>query len=93
MSMSKKRALKAELELHKAIIDELQRRLELKEKLNKVFVGKNADLSKAIDSKNILLDHFEQTIRSCESACIYLQERADKAEQIIGRMMVDGELD
>ena len=49
------------------------------------------NLVQQIASKNILLDHFEQTIRECESACIDLQERADKAEQIIGRMVVDQE--
>ena len=73
--------------------ENLEQQIDLKEKVNKVFADVNADLSKSIDSKNKLLDHFEQTIRSCESACIYHQEQADKAEQIIGRMMVDGELE
>ena len=82
-----------QLQIAKERIKELEHDLALKEKVNKVFADVNADLSKSIDSKNKLLDHFEQTIRSCESACIYHQEQADKAEQIIGRMMVDGELE
>jgi hypothetical protein len=72
-------------------IKKLKQDLELKEKVNKVFTDVNADLSKSIDFKKILLDHFEQTIRECESACIDLQERLDKAEQVIGRMVVEQE--
>ena len=51
------------------------------------------NLVQQIASKNKLLDHYDQTIRSCESALIYHEERADKAEQIIGRMMVEQEMD
>jgi hypothetical protein len=38
-------------------------------------------------------EFLEQTLRSCESACIYHQERSEKAFEIIGRLMVEGELD
>jgi hypothetical protein len=38
-------------------------------------------------------DFLEQTLKSCENACIYHQERSEKAFEIIGRLMVDGELD
>jgi dTDP-4-amino-4,6-dideoxygalactose transaminase len=51
------------------------------------------ELEHGLASKNKLLDHYDKTIRSCESACIYHQERADKAEKIIGRMMVEQELE
>lgn len=82
-----------QLQIANERIEELEQALELKEKVNKVFAKVNDDLSKSIDSKNKLLDHYDQTIRSCESALIYHEERADKAEQIIGRMMVEQELD
>ena len=51
------------------------------------------NLEQQVTSKNKLLDHYEQTLKSCESACIYHQDRADKAEKIIGRMMVEQELE
>jgi hypothetical protein len=38
-------------------------------------------------------DFLEQTLKSCENACIYHQERSEKAFEIIGRLMVEGELD
>ena len=82
-----------QLQIANERIAELEQDLELKEKVNKVFAKVNDDLSKSIDSKNKLLDHYDQALKSCESACIYHEERADKAEQIIGRMMVEQELE
>lgn len=73
--------------------ENLEQQIALKEKVNKVFADVNADLSKSIDSKNKLLDHYEQTIRSCEDACIYHQKRSEKAFEILGRTMVDGEME
>ncbi len=91
---NKKKLYIRELQLQVANerIAELEDSLKSKESVNQVFAKVNADLSKSIDSKNKLLDHFEQTIRSCESACIYHQERADKAERIIGRLIVEQEV-
>ena len=81
-----------QLQFVNELVEELEYALSLKEKANQVLAKVNAELSKSINSKNKLLDHYEQTIKSCESACIHHQDRADKAEKIIGRMMVEQEL-
>jgi len=81
-----------QLQIANERIKELEQGLESKEKVNKVFADVNADLSKSIDSKNKILEHYDKIIRSCESACIYHQERADKAERVIGRLIVEQEM-
>lgn len=75
--MSEKRVLRAELELLRAINYELH---------NKIY-GLNASLL----SKDKVMDVLESATKAAENACIYHQARADKAYEIIGRMVVDGE--
>lgn len=43
-----------------------------------------------LDSKSNTL---EGALSSCENACIYHQERSEKAFEIIGRLMVESEID
>jgi hypothetical protein len=38
-------------------------------------------------------EFLEQTLRSCESACQYHEREKLKAFEIIGRLMVEGEMD
>ena len=63
------RAHEAGIEFQKSILNELQQR---------------------INSKNKLLDHYEQILKSCESENIYLKSRLTKAYEVIGEMTAEG---
>lgn len=65
---------------------------KLKQKIKDLRVENYALVEgvKNLDSMNAFL---EQTLQSCESACTYHQERSEKAFEIIGRFIVESELD
>lgn len=46
-----------------------------------------------VDFQSAMSDHFEHALEACESACMYHQGRSEKAFEIIGRLMVESELD
>lgn len=49
-------------------------------------------LQNSLDAKTKDCEMLERSLQSCESACMYHQERSEKAFEIIGRLVVDSEL-
>lgn len=49
-------------------------------------------LKAEVDFHSAISDDLEQSLRACENACTYHQERSEKAFEIIGRLMVESEL-